>query len=592
MHRSLPRLLLAGTLTVLVTALAACGSDNKSSSGSAPAKAPAAQDTAGVKGGKLTQLGGSDVDFLDPGKSYYTAGFQVIYATNRTLYSFKPGDSVNPVPDLAEAAPEISADKKTVTVKIRKGVKFGPPVNREVTSKDVKYAFDRFFSVNVGGQYPGYFSAIVGAPKKPTKGVKPLAGITTPDDQTVVFKLSQPIGVSFAAALVMPISAPIPADFAKQYDAKSPSTYNTHVVSSGPYMVANDASGKTTGYKPGKSITLVRNPNWDGKATGDYRPAYLDEIFLRTNATDANVAGRQVLDGSNLVLDTNPPANILREVITQIKGQYQTVPSGGYRYFPMNTSKKPFSDINVRKAASAGFSRDAARKARGGKYVGTLPTHYLPPDFPGFEQAGGLDGPGVDFLSKANEKGDLKLAAKYFKAAGMASGKYEGNDEVLMVGANVDPGKAQAEVAKAQLEKMGFKVRLRLVPQDAVYTEWCQVPAKKVDMCAGAGWFKDFADPQSMLEPVFKGSLISETGNINYSELKDPKVDAAMDKAALLEGKERLQAWADIDKMIVEDAAAIPFLWDNTTLIRSKNVKGVAAAYYTAWDLNFTSLTK
>jgi len=161
---------------------------------------------------------------------------------------------------------------------------------------------------------------------------------------------------------------------------------------------------------------------------------------------------------------------------------------------------------------------------------------------------------------------------------------------VFVVGANADPGKAQAEVVQAQLQKMGFNVKLRLVPQDAVYTDWCQVPAKKVDMCAGAGWFKDFADPQSMLEPVFKGSLITETGNINYSQLKDPKVDDAMNKAALLNGEPRLQAWADIDKMIVGDAAAIPFLWDKTTLIRSKNVNGVAASYYTAWDLNFSSI--
>ena len=82
----------------------------------------------------------------------------VAYPTQRTLYCFKPEDSTKPVPDLAEGDPEISADKKTVTVKIRTGVKFSPPVNREVTSKDVKYAFERFFSVNVGGQYPGYFS--------------------------------------------------------------------------------------------------------------------------------------------------------------------------------------------------------------------------------------------------------------------------------------------------------------------------------------------------------------------------------------------------------------------------------------------------
>jgi peptide/nickel transport system substrate-binding protein len=593
MTRSRLRFFVAGMLAILAFVVAACGGDDSNSSSSSSSSGADKQQTtptAGKKGGKLTQLGASDVDFLDPGHSYYTAGFQVIYATNRTLYSFKPEDGTNPVPDLAESDPQISGDKKTVTVKIRKGVKFGPPVNREVTSKDVKYAIERFFSINVGGQYPGYFQPIAGAPTKPTKGVKPISGITTPDDQTIVFKLKSPVGVSFAAALVMPVTAPVPADFAKKFDAKSPSTYNTHVISSGPYMVKNDSSGNTVGYKAGKSIDIVRNPNWDGKATGDYRPAYLDEIFLRTNATDANVSGRQVLEGQSLVLDTNPPANILRDVVTKIKDQYVSVPSGGYRYFPMNTSRPPFNDINVRRAVMAGFDRDAARKARGGKFVGDLPTHFLPPEFPGFEQAGGFDGPGVEYLSKANEKGDLDLAAKYFKAAGMSSGKYSGGTEVFMVGANVDPGKAQAEVAKAQLEKMGFKVRLRLVPQDAVYTEWCQVPAKKVNMCAGAGWFKDFADPQSMLEPVFKGSLITETGNINYSELRDPKVDAAMNKAALATGDARLQAWADIDKMIVEDAAAIPFLWDKTTLIRSKNVNGVAASYYTSWDLNYTSM--
>jgi peptide/nickel transport system substrate-binding protein len=593
MIRSRLRFLLAGMMLILAFAVAACGDDdNSSSSGSKSSNADKTQGapTEGKKGGKLTQLGASDVDFLDPGHTYYTAGFQIVYATQRTLYSFKPEDGTNPVPDLAAGEPEISADKKTVTVKIRPNIKYAPPVDRAVKAADVKYAIERFFSVNVGGQYPGYFTPIVGAPEEPTKGVKPISGITTPDDQTVVFKLKEPTGVAFAAALVMPVTTPVPEEYAKEFDAKSPSTYNTHVAFSGPYMVKNNSSGSLTGYKAGKSISLVRNPNWNGPETGDYRPAYLDEVFLRTNATDANVAGRQVLEGQNLVLDTNPPANILRDVVTKIKDQYTSVPSGGYRYFPLNTTVKPFDNVNVRRAVLAGFDRDAARKARGGKFTGDLPTHFLPPEFPGFEEAGGFEGPGVDYMSKANEKGDLELAAKYFKQAGFNSGKYEGSDEILMVGANVDPGKAQAEVAKAQLEKMGFKVRLRLVPQDAVYTEWCQVPAKNVGMCAGAGWFKDFADPQSMLEPVFKGSLITETGNINYSELKDPKIDAAMNKAALLEGDQRLQAWADVDKMIVEDAAAIPFLWDKTTLIRSKNVNGVAASYYTSWDLNYTSI--
>jgi peptide/nickel transport system substrate-binding protein len=534
-------------------------------------------------------LAGSDVDFLDPGHTYFTQGYMVVYPTQRTLYSFKPQDSAKPVPDLAEGDPQVSADKKTITVKIRPGVKFSPPVNREVTSKDVKYAFERFFSVNVGGQYGSYFSSIVGAPASPTKGVKPISGIETPDDTTIVFHLKEAAAVGVAAALVMPITAPVPEEYAKKFDAKNPSTYNTHVVATGPYMVKNDASGNTVGYKAGKSIDLVRNPNWDPKT--DYRPAYLDEVEMRTNASDANVASKQVLSGSSMLFDANPPANIIKEVATQIKDQYTQVPSGGYRYFPINTTIKPFDNINVRRAISAGFDRNAARLARGGKFTADLPTHYLPPDFPGFQEAGGYEGPGFDFLSTKNESGDPALAASYMKKAGYPSGKYTGSDEFLMVSANVDPNKAQSEVAKAQLEKLGFKIRLRLVPQDAVYNDWCQVPAKKVAVCGGAGWFKDFADPQSMLEPVFAGYTIPKTGlNNNMAQLRDPKVDAAMKKAALLDGEPRLKAWAEIDKMITGDAATIPFVWDKTTLIRSKNVNGVANGYYTAWDFSFTSI--
>jgi peptide/nickel transport system substrate-binding protein len=587
-------------LSMLALVVAACGSDdNKSSSTgsstSSAAKPAAGNDNnaaaavAGKKGGKITMLAGSDVDFLDPGHSYFTQGYMVIYPTQRTLYSFKPTDSAKPVPDLAESDPQISADKKTVTVKIRPGVKFSPPVNRAVTSKDVKYAFERFFSVNVGGQYANYFSSIVGAPSSPTTGVKPISGIETPDDQTIVFHLKVAAGVPVAAALVMPITAPVPEEYAKKFDAKNPSTYNTHVVATGPYMVRNDASGNTIGYKAGKSIDLVRNPNWDPKT--DYRPAYLDEVLMRTNSSDANVASKQVLSGSSMLFDANPPANIIKDVATKQKNLFTQVPSGGYRYFPINTTIKPFDNINVRRAVLAGFDRNAARLARGGKFTADLPTHFLPPDFPGFQEAGGFKGPGFDFLSEKNESGDPALAASYMKKAGYPSGKYTGGGEFLMVSANVDPNKAQSEVAKAQFEKLGFKIRLRLVPQDAVYNDWCQVPSKKVAVCGGAGWFKDFADPQSMLEPVFAGYTIPKTGlNNNMAQLRDPKVDAAMKKAALLGGEERLKAWAEIDKMITGDAAAIPFVWDKTTLIHSANVNAVANGYYTAWDFSFTSI--
>jgi len=313
----------------------ACGGDDEGGSGSSAGSGGASTAPApdeGKQGGVLNQLGSSDVDYLDPGHTYFQGGYQVAYVTHRGLYGFKPG-TPDPQPDLAEAPPEIAADNKSITVKIRKGVKFAPPVNREITAKDVKYAFDRSFSANVGGQYAtAFFSSIEGAPKKPTKGVKPISGITTPDDQTLVFKLTRPEAPGVAAALVMPITMPVPEEYAKEFDAKSPSTYNKHVVASGPYMVANDAEGNLTGYKAGKSIKLVRNPNWD-KAT-DFKPAYLDEIDMKTNGADASVDAQQVLKGQGMALDTNPPAAELKQAVTQFKDHVRADPVGWVPLLP------------------------------------------------------------------------------------------------------------------------------------------------------------------------------------------------------------------------------------------------------------------
>ncbi len=49
-------------------------------------------------------------------------------ATQKQLYSYKPEDGTNMVPDLADGDPQVSEDGKTVTVKIKPGVKYSPPV--------------------------------------------------------------------------------------------------------------------------------------------------------------------------------------------------------------------------------------------------------------------------------------------------------------------------------------------------------------------------------------------------------------------------------------------------------------------------------
>jgi len=160
-----------------------------------------------------------------------------------------------------------------------------------------------------------------------------------------------------------------------------------------------------------------------------------------------------------------------------------------------------------------------------------------------------------------------------------------------MVGDNADPGKKTAEVLQGQLQALGFKVDLHLVPHDTMYTKFCQVPSAKIAICPNVGWFKDFTDPQSMLDATFNGNHILKVGNVNYMQFNDPAVNAAMDKAALLPiGKARNEAWAKINHMIAAQAAAVPWIWDKTALVNSKDVNAAANGYYTTHDLDFTSL--
>jgi peptide/nickel transport system substrate-binding protein len=571
----------------LALAVAGCGGDDSESEKPAKNAGPSQE---AKKGGDLSVLYAGDVDNIDPGITYYQYGFLVAYATQRPLYSYKPDNSKDLEPDLAEGPPDISDGGKTLTVKIRTGVKFSPPVNREVTSKDVKYAVERGFTKQVAGQYVGaYMSDIEGVKQFQSGKADEISGITTPDDQTIVFKMSRPRAAIVAGALSLPASAPVPKEYAQKFDKATPTKYGQNQVSTGPYMIENDDSGKLTGYTPGNVIKLVRNPNWD--ASTDYKPAYLDSITIK-EGNDAQVASRQVLEGSKSVTgDFQLPGQILASTSRgdQKDQLVLTPPTGRFRYIALKTTVKPFDDPNVRKALAAAFDRDALRKAFGGPLVGDIPTHWIPPGQPGYEEAGGDAGPGVDFLAKP--EGDLNLAMEYMKKAGFASGKYDGGKTFTGVSDNATQQKNVSEVAVEQFAKLGFKVDMKYVTRDSMYTKYCQVPSNQPDICPSVGWLKDFADPETLLGPVFNGKNILEQGNSNFALLDDPKLNQMMDKAEVVnDPAERNQAWGDVDKAVTEVAPSIPWLWDKQPILESSDVNGVVNQANAAWDLTYTSI--
>ena len=598
--RSIRTVAAAALVPVLALVLAACGSSSSTSStassssassfGSPGYPSPLTESlTTGKRGGTLTVLDESDFEHLDPGISYFSLDYPVVFATQRPLYSQKPNET-SPTPDMASGMPEISTDGKTVTVHIKEGVDFSPPVNREVTSEDVAYAMERGANPDVANPYfQSYFKSIEGAPNA-TGG--PIKGITTPNKHTIVFKLTEPKGQIVADALVLPLSAAVPKEYAEKFDKNKPSNYAAYEVATGPYMLKNDSTGKVLGigYIPGKSATLIRNPNW--KASTDYRPAYLNEIAIKIGGTNT-VIGRQVLEGTDVASISPVAQPTVKLAAEKFKSQMEISPGAGEHYIGVNNKVGAFKNLDLRKALSAALDRTALDKASGGPLVTIVATHFIYPTINGFEQAGGLKGPtGPGFDYNEHPEGDMAVAEKYIKLAGYPSGKYTGGETVTVVGAKGSPGEEHAEIVNQALKNLGFTTKFTLVEESTMYAKYCNVPKEEISICPDVGWIADFADPQTVLDITFNGTTITSTGNVNWGQTNVPKINKAMAAAELVTGAEaRAKAWGAIDKEIVEDAAEVPFEWSKQPNIEGTGVNGVGDLWNIGtWDFSYTSL--
>jgi peptide/nickel transport system substrate-binding protein len=524
------------------------------------------------KGGTITVLSAGDVDHIDPGEAYYSFAYEIDYATQRPLLSFKPG-SVNEVPDLATSMPTISNGGRTVTVHIRKGVRFSPPVSRVVTTADVKYAIERGFDTSVANGYvPAYFGDLVGAPKTPPSHVPSIGGIQTPNKTTIVFRLRHPSGV-FEGALGLLATAPVPRGYARQFDSKTLSDYGLHQVATGPYMIKNNASGDVNGigYQPNKLIELVRNPNWSAKTS--WRPAYANEILFKEGFQDPTVMTRQILAGTADVNgDTPPPPAELRSITaSSSKGRLFFTPTGGSRYIALNTREAPFNKLDVRKAVAYVLDRNAMRLTRGGPVDGRIATHFIDPSFgnKGFTQAGGL---AFNPFPSTGFAGNVAKAKALMKAAGYPSGLYTG-PELTQVADNTPPGSNTAQVVAADLAKIGIKVKTISVTHATMYTRFCNVPKNEPNICPNVGWLPDFHEPQTVLDVTFNGKNITSSNNSNWPLLNVPAINRAMDRAEqIINPKARYAAWGQIDKMVTRTASAIPWVWEDYPTLFSSRV--------------------
>ena len=266
-------------------------------------------------------------------------------------------------------------------------MRFGPPLNRAVTSRDVAYAFQRINAAPLGAQYGFYyFGTIKGMDGKAKSADQKIAGIETPDDATIVFRLNEPTG-DFLYRLTMTATAPIPEEVAKCFTKAG--DYGRYVISSGPYMIQGSdkldisscsAMKPISGYDPSRRLSLVRNPNFD-QATDNLRSNYVDGVKVEIDPNIGDIFNRVERGELDATLgQEQPPKPVLQRYLTDpAKQPYLHADlSDATLFLSMNTTIPPFDDVHIRKAVSWVLDRQAILQANGGTKAVQLATHIIP----------------------------------------------------------------------------------------------------------------------------------------------------------------------------------------------------------------------
>jgi peptide/nickel transport system substrate-binding protein len=557
----------------------------------APAETSAAAETVqtGPPSGGVFRVGvESSFNFtnnFDPTGEYLLEAFG-LYSNLllRTLLGYEhvagaPGNEL--VPDLATSLPDVSADGLRWTFTLKDGIRFGPPVSREITSRDVAYAFERIGTPTLAAQYGFYYDAIEGMGAFAAGDAQAISGIETPDERTIVFHLTRPTG-DFGYRVAMPATAPVPEEIARCFTEAG--EYGRFVIASGPYMIEGsdvlDATSCETlepiaGFDPNASLSLVRNPEYD-PATDDpaARQSLPDGFRLTVNTNvDAIFAG---IERGELEAEwASVPPQVLREYSQndELADRLKVNSADTVAYLTMNLTQPPFDDVHVRRAVNLVLDKEGLRRAWGGELKGEIATHVLPDAL----LAGRLED--YDPYATPAAAGDAEAARAELRLS-----RYDADqdgvcdapacDDVLVLSAPAETPRAMAPVVKQSLAAIGIDIVLResADPFAALGTVSKNIPASPLP-----SWGKDYADPSTFMV-LFDGRSIIPTGNVNFSlvgltpALAEkvgatgtvdglPSVDADIDRCAALLGAERLDCYADLDRRLMETVVPwVPYL--------------------------------
>ncbi len=460
----------------------------------------------------------------DPVVTFPGPQWQLQYAVGARLLGFP--DQEEPagatlMPELSEL-PEVSADGRTYTFRIRPGFRFSPPSGEPVTAETMRFTIERALSpkLDPGAQGFTFVKDIVGAKAYHGGKAEHVAGLRVEGDLLHITLVRPapdfPTRISAPYFTAVPLGTPI---FTHGVEQPLPSA--------GPYYVSSHVFGS--------QLVLRRNPNYEGP-----RPHRLEAIVI-ANSVRAEAGAASVERGETdytfverrpLPADLAPDSSLGR----RFGAASPAADAGGQRYFlapqaaidwiRFNTTSGIFRDARLRRAVNYALDRPALA-ALSHSYPSDA---LLPPGIPG---AGGktiypLDGP------------DLARARALARGRG-------GVAVLLHQSTPTCPGGTQcaqaAQIVKRDLARIGIDVRVRA--HDDLFGE-LQNPKTPFDLLL-IGWYVDFADPAN-----FVNGLLDFERPLGYgfpeprAFYDDRRYITLMRAANRLSGDQRASAYRDL----------------------------------------------
>ena len=404
---------------------------------------------------------------------------------------------------------KVSEDGLTYTFTLQPDVKFHS--GKALTSKDIKFSIER----------------VTAAESKSSRknSLKPISAIETPDDATVVIKLSSR-------------SISLPYNLSYVWIANADATdFQSKADGTGPY--------KFESWRRGSSISLTRNDDyWGTKATNG------DVVF--NYFTEATALNNALLTGSIDIATSIQSPDSLAQFKDNPLFKVSEGKSTTKELLAFNDRVAPFDNVKVRKAVARAIDDKKLLNSIWGDY-GTLIGSMVPPTDPWY-----VDLTGVDAYDPASAKALLK-------EAGLENGFTFSLDTP-----NYDPHPIVAEFIKSELAKIGVTVNINIITAN----EWYSKIYKAHDFQA------------TLQEHVNHRDIVFYGNPDFYWGYNNPKVvDLIKSAEQSTTEAEQTEKLTEANKIIAEDAASdwlylYPQIVVSTKVVTGYPVNGLNSQFF------------